>query len=341
MGNMNSYSSVCNCPNCLSENSVVLREKNDDVSIRGTVVNVTKKIRFCSKCNFEFESSSDDDWRIEAYSEYRKINNYLSPDEIKSWREKFNLTQAEVSNLLGWGASTIGRYEKGSLQSAAHDEALRSAMNSQNLAKLIDEKPEVLSEEKIRSIKEKIIPNAISEKFNDLILMVFDSDITSELNGFKEFSKIKTMAVISYICKKGGVFKTKLNKLLFYCDFLNFKIKNESITGLKYARIDFGPVPHDYELLYSYAISKNVLSTEEVIIGDNVFEKYVCGNIPFDSVFLDKEEEQIIDFVCEHFSSFTASQIVAFSHEEDAWKEVKNGKIISYKYAEKLLLPSQ
>jgi hypothetical protein len=39
------------------------------------------------------------------------------------------------------------------------------------------------------------------------------------------------------------VFCTKMNKLLFYIDFLSYRQRGIAITGLCFRAIDFGPVP--------------------------------------------------------------------------------------------------
>ena len=38
------------------------------------------------------------------------------------------------------------------------------------------------------------------------------------------------------------MYPTKMNKLLFYVDFNNYKVFNHSITGASYLRLPYGPV---------------------------------------------------------------------------------------------------
>ena len=46
---------------------------------------------------------------------------------------------------------------------------------------------------------------------------------------------------------KDTVLKTKLLKEMFYTDFLYYKETCNSITGLEYAKLPYGPVPDQYE----------------------------------------------------------------------------------------------
>src|SRR3982750_3214546 len=65
--------------------------------------------------------------------------------------------------------------------------------------------------------------------------------------GFRPFSMDKLGAMALYIAEKGkDIYKTKLNKLLFYSDFINFYLHGRSISGAKYIHVPFGPVPEQY-----------------------------------------------------------------------------------------------
>lgn len=69
---------------------------------------------------------------MKLYNEYRKLNSFLLPEEIKSIREKYGVTQVEFAQILGLGNKTITRYENGSLQNVAHN----------NLIKIVERNPE-------------------------------------------------------------------------------------------------------------------------------------------------------------------------------------------------------
>lgn len=57
---------------------------------------------------------------------YRKKHGLLSADEIRAIRERFNLTQADLTHLLHLGANTISRWESGrNVQTEAMDILLR------------------------------------------------------------------------------------------------------------------------------------------------------------------------------------------------------------------------
>jgi putative zinc finger/helix-turn-helix YgiT family protein len=64
--------------------------------------------------------------RERALEVYRKKYDLLSADEIRSIRERFGLTQAQLAKLLRLGGNTISRWEAGrNVQTAAMDVLLR------------------------------------------------------------------------------------------------------------------------------------------------------------------------------------------------------------------------
>lgn len=49
----------------------------------------------------------------------------------------------------------------------------------------------------------------------------------------------------------GETFQTKMNKVLFYIDFLSYRERGMAISGLAYQAIEFGPVPQRWGRVYS------------------------------------------------------------------------------------------
>ncbi len=119
------------------------------VKVRGEEFSVSVHYYKCSSCSEEFESSkSNADPVAEAYTLYRKKNSMLTPDQIKGFRHKFDLTQKELTLLLGWGAVTLSRYENEAFQNLSHDRELQEAGTSEGLLKLIELTPTALADNK-------------------------------------------------------------------------------------------------------------------------------------------------------------------------------------------------
>jgi hypothetical protein len=158
----------------------------------------------------------------------------------------------------------------------------------------------------------------------------------NELSGYRRLDLGKLFNAILYFCK-GGVLKTKLNKLLFYADFKHFKDYAVSITGARYARIPFGPAPDKYALYFATLLENGAIRVEEDIIGDFVGEQFISVKEPHLSLFSDSELK-ILATVKEYFKDYTAKRITDFSHDEKGYKETETGDTISYEYANELKL---
>jgi putative zinc finger/helix-turn-helix YgiT family protein len=81
----------------------------------------------CPKCH-EVVLRFDDARRLRqrALEIYRAEYGLLTADDIRSIRERFGLTQAELAHLLRLGSNTISRWEAGrNVQTASLDMLLR------------------------------------------------------------------------------------------------------------------------------------------------------------------------------------------------------------------------
>lgn len=81
----------------------------------------------CPKCG-EVVLRFQDSKRLgeDAIAVYRKKHGLLSADQIRAIRERFSLTQADLTRLLHLGANTISRWESGrNVQTEAMDILLR------------------------------------------------------------------------------------------------------------------------------------------------------------------------------------------------------------------------
>lgn len=154
-------------------------------------------------------------------------------------------------------------------------------------------------------------------------------DEASVFSGHRKFSLEKMAAMVSYFADRTtDLYKTKLNKLLFYADFVNYHLRGNSISGSRYVHLPYGPVPDGYEetleTLNHYGvvdISKQN-SAELVRSGDRSAVN-----------FLTAEERSTLSWVLETYGSLSASQLTDISHQEKAYNNTRAGEEIAYEYA--------
>lgn len=328
------------CPECeqISDLETVLKDL--EIVVRGEPIGITTELLHCLSCDEEFKDlKSDVDLLDLAYREYRNRHNMLMPEEIKNLRRQYGLTQNELSDLLGWGGATLSRYENGALQGEANERMLRMLAESGNLLRLIEGNPGAIAEKKrvalIKELKkqeeENFSPDKIYQRW-------FGNEDADEFSGSGMLDLDKLFNLVLFFCRGEGVFKTKLNKLLFYADFAHFKKFNTAITGVRYVRLSFGPVPDNFGFFYDLLIKQGAIDIQEVVFGDDVAgDKLSALHEPKLSLFSDSELATMT-YIKDHFKNTSCKTIVEISHREKGYKETSEKDYISYNFANELKL---
>ncbi len=325
------------CTNCEKETDFERIMKKETFNVKGEPIVVAVEYIRCKNCGDEvLDPGVNHDPFDLAYREYRRKHTLLQPEEIESWRKVHHLTQGELAKLLGIGVATINRYENGALQNESHENLLRLAMDSSNLLKLIEKSEVVFSETRKKKLLEILRESEeISCSLDDTIMINFGGAEKNSLNGFRKLDLSKLYNAVLFF-SRGGVLKSKLNKLLFYADFKHFKEYTLSITGLRYAHLPYGPVPDNYAMYYATLFSKGLVEfIEEPYPKGYVGEIIKTVKEPDLNIF-SPSELRIMASVMEDFKEYTATQIQEFSHKEKGYQQTADGEIISYIYANEL-----
>ena len=120
------------CPICNKVHKVEKRKRIGGVLIKNEPIRFEEIYYVCPDCSDEeeneFVSAEMMDYNLQtARNEYRKAHGLLTSDEIAEIRTIYNMSQADLSILLGWGEVTITRYESKSIQDETYDQILRMA----------------------------------------------------------------------------------------------------------------------------------------------------------------------------------------------------------------------
>jgi len=332
------------CPNCEEYTETTFGVEKEVYNVRGEPIEIEAEVAICQKCGAKIFDEERDSRNLEkAYTHYREVHNLLSPDEIRIIREKYGLSQRALSRLLGWGEITIHRYENGAIQDNVHDSILRLIEDPQNMQKFFEANQHKLPSYTAARLEERIA-SFLQEDNEQIFLVTFERLVSHQqvdlTSGFKEYDLEKLKNMILYLVKRlDGVLKVKLNKLLWYCDFLHFKETSVSITGTQYVRLPYGPIPNNYERIIGI-MQPELLDKDEIefdtakgIVG----EQFTALVEPDESMF-SETEIQAMNFVADTFRDYTSTGIKDKSHQETAYLKCEDGDIISYEYAKELSL---
>lgn len=294
----------------------------------------------CEDSEEQFTTTSMDEVNMnQVYNQYRDTFNMPFPDEITRIREKYGLSAAKMSEILGFGVNSYRQYEAGEMPSIANAKLIQMAedpktfMGMVELCGTLDEKVKVKYIQKVQLLVEERKRNIFNLNFKEYLLGHHLADIYS---GYRNPNFEKLTEMVVYFSEQTAPFKTKMNKLLFYADFLMFKQNCFSISGVRYKAIDMGPVPNNFQSIFEY-----LANNDEIDIFTTEFPNGYTGeqfkarkDRPFKVNLFTENELEVLEKVATVFRPTSTNDIIKLSHLEEAWKKNEKGKnIISYEYA--------
>ena len=328
------------CPYCNSEQEYYI-DKRIFKEYKGVDVNVEENVPICKKCGNELVINNIVDENLKRiYNKYREIKNIITPSEIKNLRNKYDISQRELTAILDFGKMTINRYENGSLPSKSQSDYLRLIANDPK--EFFNKVKEAFAAHRISQKTFSKIENIINEQYDNDNNYELKKYIESELktspnifNGFKVLDLEKLQNLISYIASKTKLYLTSLNKYLWFIDMISYNKRAVSITGLTYVHEQYGPViiNRKYE-----EISKldEKYKREDKENNDGSIQSVITSNENYDLSSFTKEEIKIIDYVINMLSNKTVKEISNLSHKESGWKDTDRYEKISFEYADNL-----
>lgn len=294
----------------------------------------------CEDTGEQFTTTEQDEVNMnQVYNKYRDKFNIPFPDEIIRIREMYGLSAAKMSEVLGFGINSYRQYEAGEMPSVANAKLIQMAGDPKQfiemlkLCSTLDGNTKSKYIHKAQQLAEERKRNIFSLNFEEYLLGNRLADIYS---GYRNPSMEKLTEMVVYFSQQLEPYKTKMNKLLFYADFLMFKQSCFSISGARYKAINMGPVPNNFQSLFEYMANNgevDILTTE--FPGGYTGEQFSAKkDRPFNPDLFSEVELSVLQRVATAFKQVSTSHIVELSHLEEAWKSNEKSKgVISYEYA--------
>ena len=163
----------------------------------------------------------------------------------------------------------------------------------------------------------------------------------SIFSGKKGFDAEKLGAMVAYLVRQGhDIYKTNLNKLLFYSDMTAYFLRGEGMSGATYVNMPFGPVPDHVEAVIDALVANGTLTRKDVPeIGKNAV-RFEMGYEGADSG-LSEDDRRVLDWVLKTYGDMGAGELSELSHRERAYRDTRPLEPIAYEYAKFLRrLPS-
>ena len=327
------------CPYCKKEVEYKI-EKRDVKEFRGIEINTYENVAVCKECHQDLYVNEIEEKNNERiYELYREKANIIKPQDIVDLRKKYDISQRELTAILGFGKMTINRYERGGVPTKSQSDYIKLLIDNDN--KFVEKVKEAYKNGNINDkTYEKIVSTNLENEIGkndiqDMYRRIINNSLRLKpniFNGYKTFDLELVENIISYISSKvNNLTITSLNKYLWFIDIVSFNQRGVSITGLTYQKQQYGPTIIDQRYKeISLLDDKYIRNDYEDESGTKTI---ITSNKNFDLSKLKDSEIEIINKIIKLLKNKNVTDISNMSHEEEGWKKTKKFDEISFEYA--------
>ena len=321
----------------ITSKEMILTKERRSMHFRKETFEVVFHYYKCEDSGEQFTTTALDEVNMnQVYNQYRDKFNIPFPDEIIRIRKKYGLPAAKMSELLGFGVNSYRQYEAGEIPSVANAKLIQMVDDPKTFIDMVELAGTLDEKLKAKYIQKALPLVAEKKKIFSLKEYLLGSPLADIYSGYRSPNLEKVTEMVVYFSDKLAPFKTKMNKLLFYADFLMFKQSCFSISGMRYRAITMGPVPSKFQSLFEHLANNgevDIITTE--FPNGNTGEQFKArADRTFNAALFTEEELSTLEKVATAFKETSTPDIIQLSHLEQAWKDnEKEKREISYEYA--------
>lgn len=319
---------------------MILRKEERVLTFRKEEFTVLYHFYECTDSGEQFTSTALDTTTMnQLYNQYREKHHLPFPDEIRAIREQYGLSTIKMADVLGFGINVYRHYENGEVPSESNGRLIQLARDPKRFRELVLLSDAYNAQEQSRVLKK--IDRIIEEqeqldfdyKFEAYLL---GSPLPDVFSGYRRPNLKRLTQMVVFFAERLQPWKTGLNKLLFYADFLHFRKTGFSISGTRYCAIDMGPVPNNFNSIFELLVNREQITIQREEFGDGRLGEQFRAHTgyTFTSDLFTEDELATLRAVEARFRGVSTREIVDISHREKAWEEnfTAGKRMISYRY---------
>jgi len=272
----------------------------------------------CDDTGETFTTTEQDEVNIsQVYNQYRTKYGIPFPDDIRKMRQRYGLSAAKMSQILGFGDNQYRLYENGTMPSETNGKILSSIAVPTVFKVFVENAKNQFSSVEYTKIMQKVGGTVSDKQIEYRDQLIFGGSGRNIHNGYAMQSYDKLRNTVLFLIREcGETYITKMNKLLFYADFMSYRKYGLGMTGLTYKAIQHGPVPTRWDRVYSLIEG---LENEERMLPAGGCGYVLKAEEPIDTKYLGGNDIAVLNDVIDKFGAMSASEISSVSHEETAW----------------------
>jgi putative zinc finger/helix-turn-helix YgiT family protein len=303
-----------------------LQKEQRQITFRKETFEVLFHYWRCEDTDQQLTSTELDELNIgQAYNQYRSLHRLPFPDEIRAIRAQYEISANKMSEILGFGINVYRQYETGEVPSESNARLIQLARDPEQFRSLVElcgalgPKAMAKTLHRIDHLTQSKENTPYRAGVEDYLIGPMRPD---EYSGYKRPSLEKFAAMVVEFSKVLNPWKTKLNKLVFYADFLHFSRTCNSISGMRYVAYNLGPVPSNFQLIYQFLADHKAFEIEYFEYENgSIGERFKPPQTLNEDDILTVAELATIAEVAERFKNMSSKEIIETSHLEKAWRE--------------------
>ena len=126
---------------------------------------------------------------------------------------------------------------------------------------------------------------------------------------------------------------TKLNKILFYADFLAYRHEGSAVTGFQYQKLPHGPVPKKMKDVFKRMEADGILARQIIALPGGKKQIRPVGLRKANLSVFTAEQIALVDALINDFGPMHTEEVSEISHQEIGWRAARLGERIPYSTA--------
>ncbi|MEI8174397.1 MAG: helix-turn-helix domain-containing protein [bacterium] len=163
------------------------------------------------------------------------------------------------------------------------------------------------------------------EKLSSVLNVSFEEVEAGESPNYEKYKQM----ILFFLRQGGTITKTKLAKLLYFADFGWFYSHLQSMSGMQYRKIKYGPVTDSYFRIIDEMFDKGEIQIENREDGAMLISQTRSG-AKIELAGINKEEEKLIKNIGEKWKGKKTTEIVDFTHKQFPYLYAQENEIVSY-----------
>ena len=163
------------------------------------------------------------------------------------------------------------------------------------------------------------------EKLSSILNVSFEE---VEAGESPDYEKYKQM-ILAFLRLGGKITKTKLAKLLYFADFGWFYSNLQSMSGMQYRKIKYGPVADSYFRIIDEMFDSGEIAIENREDGAMIISQTRSG-AKINLSKINKKEEKLIKSIEKKWQNKKTSEIVDFTHKQLPYLYAMENEVVSY-----------